>query len=278
MRFYSRFLTIVLIWYFHQGLTAQHKLELVWQTDSVFQFSEGIVPGPDSTYLFVSNTIGNPMGKDGAGSISKVGLDGEIIDLNWVNSGMNAPKDIQRFQNLLYVADLDEVIVIDINKSLVVQSIKVEGAGLLHNLAIDSHGIVYVSDLFAGTVYRIEDGKPEAYLSGLGYAAGLLSVGSDLYVLTDGNLIKSDKHKNITTISTGMDQRMNGIAMVSENEFLVTSWGGVMYYVETDGTNEILLDTRVQHIPCGIIYFDPQKQTVYMTTDERNILKAYKLQ
>jgi hypothetical protein len=37
------------------------------------------------------------------------------------------------------------------------------------------------------------------------------------------------------------------------------------------------LDTREQRIPCGIIYYDQKKKILYMTTDERNILKAYKV-
>lgn len=256
---------------------AQHSLELVWKTDSVFKFSEGVVPEPGGKFLFVSNTIGSPMEKDGKGSISKVGFDGKIIDLNWVTTGMNAPKDIQVYKNLIYVADLDEVIVVDINKAAVVQTIKIEGARLLHNFAIDKNGIVYVSDLFAGTVYKVENGKASLYLEKLGYAAGMLAVGSDLYVLTGGNLVKADKDKNITTISKGMDNRMNGLAMVNEKEFLVTSWGGIMYYVNADGTNQVLLDTTKQRIPSGIIYYDQKTKIVYMTTDERNVLKAFKV-
>ncbi|MBS1975464.1 MAG: ATP/GTP-binding protein, partial [Bacteroidetes bacterium] len=139
----------------NQQLKAQHSLQEIWQTDSVFQFSEGVVPSEDGKLLYVSNTIGNPIEKDGQGSISTVGLDGKVINLNWV-TGMNAPKDIQRYKNLIYAADLDEVVVIDADKAAIVTHIKIEGAQLLHNIAIDKKGIVYVSDLFAGKIYKIE--------------------------------------------------------------------------------------------------------------------------
>jgi hypothetical protein len=273
----SAFLTFLLIAFAVFSCRAQHSVELLWQTDSVFRFSEGVVPEPKGKYLYVSNTDGSPMAKDGKGSISKVGLDGKIINLNWVTTGFNAPKDIQIFNNLLYAADLDEVIVVDITKEAVVQTIKIEGSRLLHNFAIDDKGVVYVSDLFSGTVYKIENGKPSLFLDKLGYAAGMIASDTDLFILTGGNLIKVDKDKNITTLFKGMDQRMNGLARVNDKEFIATSWGGIMYYINADGSNQVLLDTREQRIPCGIIYYDQKKKILYMTTDERNILKAYKV-
>ncbi|MFV0270772.1 MAG: hypothetical protein ACK5HZ_03680 [Macellibacteroides fermentans] len=270
----SVLLTLVVSFHFTL-MSAQHSLERVWETDSVFQFCEGIALDAGGEFLYVSNTIGNPMEKDGKGSISKVSLDGKVINLDWVTSGMNAPKDIQVFKNLIYIADLDEVLVIDADQSKITQRIHIDGTTLLHNIAIDTNGIVYVSDLFAGKVYRIEDGKPTLYIDNLGYAAGLLSLGTDLYVLTAGNLIKVDKNKKMTTISTGMDHRMNGIQMVNDKEFVVTSWGGIMYYINADGTNQVLLDTRDKHIPCGIIYVHPKSKVIYMSSDQHNILYAF---
>ena len=126
-----KYILIVMTTLLSTALKAQHSLEKIWETDSVFLFSEGVVPEPGGKFLFVSNTIGSPMAKDGKGSISKVGFDGKIIDLNWVTEGMNAPKDIQVFKNLIYLADLDEVIVVDIDKAAVVQRIRIEGATLL---------------------------------------------------------------------------------------------------------------------------------------------------
>ena len=190
---------------------------------------------------------------------------------------MNAPKDIQRFKNLLYLADLDEVVVVDIEKAIIIKHIKIDGARLLHNIAIDKNGIVYVSDLYAGKVHRIENGKSSVYLDSLGYAAGMLAIGSDLYILTAGNLVKADKNKKVITLSKGMDQRLNGIQMVNKNEFIITSWGGVVYYVYEDGSNKILLDTREKRIPAGMIYFNPEKRVLYMTSDQHNIVYAFRL-
>lgn len=268
--------TCILLICVSNPLQAQHSLEPIWNSGPVFKFSEGVIPSADGKFLYVSNTIGSPMAKDGEGSISTVSLDGKIINADWV-TGMNAPKGIQRYKNLIFTADLDEVVVVDIEKAAIVNRIKIEGASLLHQFAIDKNGVVYVSDMFAGKVYKIENGKPSLYLENLGYAAGLLLKGTDLYIVSAGKLLKADKNKNITTVSEGMDERGNGVQMVKDNEFLVTCWSGLMYYVNADGSNQVLLDNREQQIPCGIMYYNPEKKIVYMTSDQHNVLFAYRV-
>ena len=88
---------------------------------------------------------------------------------------------------------------------------------------------------------------------------------------------KADKNKNLTTITSGMDGRTNGLQMVNENEFLVTCWSGMVYYVKADGTNEILLDMREERVPGGINLYDQKTGIMYMSTDQNNTICAYKL-
>ena len=77
---------------------------------------------PESVYfdkagkvLYVSNIDGEPWGKDGAGSIGKLGLDGKVIVAEWVK-GLNAPKSMALSKGTLWVADLTEVVGIDVAK------------------------------------------------------------------------------------------------------------------------------------------------------------------
>ena len=66
-----------------------------------------------SGYLFVSQIDGQPDEKDGKGRISKLGLDGTVVTADWFTA-LNAPKGLRSFGGTLWVADLDEVIGIDI--------------------------------------------------------------------------------------------------------------------------------------------------------------------
>jgi len=128
------------------NLTAQHSLEKIWQTDSTLKVPESVLYDAEARVLYVANIDGSPMEKDGNGSIAKVGLDGKIINNDWI-TGLDAPKGMGLYKNLLYVANITEVVVIDIDKTSIVQRIPVEGSACLNDVTVDSEGIVwYVKD------------------------------------------------------------------------------------------------------------------------------------
>jgi sugar lactone lactonase YvrE len=258
------------------NMQAQHSLEKIWQTDTLLKFPEEVVFEPNGKFLYVTNTDGNPMAADGTGSVGKIGLNGEVIEVDWVK-GLDAPKGMRLYKNLLYIADLSNVVVVDVDKAEIVKRIAIDSARLLHNVAIDSQGIVYVSDLFGGKIYRIEAGNVSIYLDGLQGPAGILLDESDMYIFTAEGLLKADASKTVTTVSKGMDRRANGIVKVAGKEFIVTCWGGHVYYVYFDGSNQLILDTSKDMIPAGINLYDPRNKIMYMTTDQHNVLIAYKL-
>jgi hypothetical protein len=65
--------------------------------------------------------------------------------------------------------------------------------------------------------------------------------------------------------------------MVNKKESIVISWGSVVYYVNADGSNQVLIDTREQRIAVGIIYYDAEKRILYMTSDEHKVVYAFYL-
>jgi len=256
------------------NLFAQHELQPLWKTDTVLHTPESVLFDGKSKILYVSN-IGN-FEKEGTGSISKVGLDGKIIKNDWV-TGLTATKGLGLYNNLLYAAETNTVAVIDVNNGTIVNRVPVEGAQLLNDITIDSKGIVYVSDTRTNKVHRIENGKASVYLENMKGANGLLAVGTDLYVLTDGSLQKIDANKNATTLATGMEGGTDGIEMVNAHEFVVTCWGGVIYYVKDDGSKQVMLDTRAQKINSADLGYDASSRTVYIPTFAKNSVVAFKL-
>ncbi|HEX4849924.1 MAG TPA: ATP/GTP-binding protein [Puia sp.] len=254
----------------------EHQLVRKWQTDSVLKVPESVYYDAANQVLYNSNIDGAPDVKDGKGSIGKIGLDGKIIKVDWV-SGLNAPKGLGKFNHFLYAADLDEVVVIDINAGKIVQHIPVEGATFLNDISVDSKGIVYVSDTKSGNVYRIENSKPAVYATGIQGANGVLAVGDDLYVLGSGNLWKITKDKQLTKIASGMDASTDGIEKVKDNEFIVSCWSGVIYYVKSDGSKQQLIDTRPQKMNSADIGYDVAHRMVYVPTFFRNSVIAYEL-
>lgn len=264
-------LAVLSILCFQSNLFAQHSLVGAWQTDTALHAPESALYDPNAKILYVSN-IG-VWGKDGTGSISKVGLDGKIIKNDWV-TGLSGTKGLGVFKNMMYAAEQTTIAVIDIDKAAVTEHMPVEGSEMLNDVTVDAKGIVYVSDTKTGKIHKIENGKLSVYMENLKDVNGLLAVGNDLYILADGKLQKADADKKLTVIADGVEGGADGIAMIGNNEFILTGWEGVIYYVK-DGSKQVLLDTREKKINSADLGYDPQTKTVYIPQMMQNSLKAY---
>src|SRR5687768_6022732 len=133
--------------------TAQHQLQKLWETDTTLAIPESVLPDVPNNVLYVSLIDGPPWEADGKGGIGKLDLNGKIINANWI-TGLQAPKGMGKFGNNLYVADINRVAVINIEKGTIQSLIKIDSALALNDITIDSKGIVYLSDSKAGKVYR----------------------------------------------------------------------------------------------------------------------------
>ena len=102
-----------------------------------------------------------------------IGPDGKLIKNDWV-TGLTSNKGSALFNGLLYTAETSAVAVIDVEKATIIKRIPVEGAQMLNDVAVDSKGIVYVTDTRGAKVYRIEGDKPTVYLENMPGANGLL--------------------------------------------------------------------------------------------------------
>lgn len=271
-------LLIVLISTSAVVLAQQHQLIKKWQTDSVLKVPESVLYDGANKILYVANIDGEPWGRDGKGSVGKVGLDGKIVSVDWV-SGLNAPKGMGIYRNTLYVADMDAVAVIDIKAAKITQRIVVEGATGLNDLTIDKKGIIYVTDSRNKKVHRIDNGTVSTLLDSLSLKGpnGILINGNDLYVLDAGSMYKVEIDKRLTKVADGMEGGTDGIENVQGKDFVVSCWGGVVYYVKADGSKEKLLDTREQKINSADIGYDSKTRTLYVPTFFKNSVVAYQL-
>src|SRR5688500_10047988 len=196
-----------------------------WETEAVLKTPESVLYDAGGRVLYVANIDGKePWTKDNAGSIAKVGLDGKVIAAEWVK-GMQAPKGMALSKGKLWVADIDRMVVIDVAKGAIAQTIPIEGAQRLNDVTVDKAGTVYVSDMQGLKIYAIKEGKPTVFLEdGFKRPNGVLAHGDDFYVLDSGALIKFGKDKRRTTVVEGMDASTDGIEHVQGNEFIVSSW------------------------------------------------------
>ena len=108
-----------------QLLYAQHKLEKLWETDSVVAVPESVLAVKD--LLYVSLIDGGSWNADGRGGVAKLSSDGKRMDSTWI-TGLNAPKGLGIYGNRLYVADITEVVVIDLQNGKIEKKIAIDSA------------------------------------------------------------------------------------------------------------------------------------------------------
>lgn len=273
----KKFFFFTIISFFCLSVSAQHSLEKLWETDSIFKVPESVLFDAGTNTLYVSNIDGkDPWGADGVGSVGKMNADGSNIEVEWVK-GLNAPKGMGLFKGKLYVADLTELVVINTATGNIEERIKIDGAGGLNDISVDKKGVVYVSDSKTKKVFMVKEGKAETLLENLKGPNGVLAYKKDFYVLDAGGLYKMNGDKSLRMLVDGMEGGTDGVENVEGGDFIVSTWAGVVYYISADNTKQILKDGRPDKMNSADIGFDPKTKTVFIPTFWRNSVAAYKV-
>lgn len=259
------------------GAQAQPKLEKLWSTDGLSVPESVVVYRNGKTnFLFVSQIDGEPDAIDGKGSIAKLEMDGELIEKEWVK-GLNAPKGMAYFDGKLYVADVNELIVINIKSGAIEKKIAIPDAQFLNDVTVDINGVIYVSDTKTGKVHSYQNDMLTAYVTGIDGANGLKAIGSNLIVGGSTGLYLVDKTKNKLQIATGFAHGLDGVESASKGDFIVSCWQGFIYYVHLAGKTDLLLDTHKEGINSADISYDSTTQTLFVPNFSKDSVTAYKL-
>ncbi len=252
-------------------------VQKLWATDTILKVPESVLVDDKENCLWVSNIDGAANGKDGKGSISKLSKTGTPINLDWI-TGLNAPKGMAKYKQELYVADLTELVVIDIKKGVIKNKIKVEGSVFLNDVTVNKNGAVFVSDSRTGKVHRYENNMVTIEVENLQGPNGLLSIDDQLLILDRGSLLSVTPGGTISKIMDGMDPSTDGIEKVAPNQYIVSCWNGIVYFVAA-GTQKItLFDTRSEKINSADIGYDAKNKIIYVPTFLKNSVVAYQLQ
>ena len=254
---------------------AQHTLQKLWETEATLAIPESVLPDDKNDVLYVSLINGGPWEADGKGGVAIVSKRGDILNDQWI-AGLNAPKGLGKYNNKLYVADLREVVVIDINSKRITAHIPVAGSQNLNDLTIDAKGVIYVSDSKLNQVYRIEKGNAEVYLTNLPSANGVKAIGNDLYILTSKDIYRAGPDKKLNKIGE-LEHGGDGIEPVGNGDFIVSSWSGYIYYLDKTGKTDLVLDTHDQQKNTADIGYEPAKKIVYVPTFMGKSVVAYQL-
>lgn len=252
-----------------------HKLEKIWETDSIVAVPESVLADTKNGILYISLIDGAPWESDGKGGVAKLNTDGTNYDSAWI-TGLNAPKGLGIYGNDLYAADINEVVVIDIAKGTIKKRIPVDSAAGLNDVTVSDKGIVYVSDSKTAKIWRIEKGMPAFYMENMQGVNGLKAVKEDLIIASGKAFLKADAKKTVSHIAE-IPQPVDGVEPIGNGDYIVSSWSGYIFYVYADGKIETLLETHEQKRNTADIGYDPVKKIVYVPTFFAKTVSAYQL-
>lgn len=260
--------------------SAQAGLTEIWRTDGVLNTCESVLYNEDLDLLFVSCINGSPAEKNGKGFIALLEPDGNIKTLEWV-TGLNGPKGMGILDEKLYVADIDELVVIDIKKAKVSDRIKVEGASFLNDIAIGADGKIYFTDSDTGIVWIYRDGDLKQWITeGLSRPNGLYIEADRVLLTSSGSqdlriINKSSGEMKVATTEIGHG---DGVEFTGKDGYYITSsWSGEVFLIKPDYSKVSLLKTSDQEINSADIGFNMKEQVVYVPTFFDNRVVAYKL-
>lgn len=198
----------------------------IWRATG-FEQPESALVDTANNRIVVSNIVGNPGDADGNGYLSLLSMDGKIIIRHWVG-GMDAPKGMAISGGKLYAADITKVRIVDLASGKLIETIDVPGAVFLNDMTQDSAGKVYVSDMLADTIYRIDGDRPELFVKDALLASpnGVFADGGRLIVASWGKGI------NKTDFSTA---EPGGLLSVDLATKTVTPLPGAQKFADLDG-------------------------------------------
>lgn len=221
---------------------------------SGFEFPESVYwDGPAGSF-YVANFGGtefDPDGREPDGYLSKVGAEGRVRAAKWV-TGLRSPKGMRRHGGELYVADVGQLVVIDVATAAISRTVDLDavGAVLPNDVDVDpGTGDVYVTDTRRNAIYRLAAGAltPEVFVESpaLESPNGLLVDGPNLVVAAfgaggpgSGRVLLVDRATRATSSLAGMGPAgsLDGIERFEDGYLVTDHTGGRLLRVGPDGT------------------------------------------
>lgn len=258
----------------------QFEISEVWRTDTILQTPESVILDTKRDILYVTNMNLEPRKKDGNGFISKMDKTGKIIELRWIE-GLSSPKGMAIVGDTLFAADVDEVVLMDINKGEIIRKIPIEGAGMLNDIASDNEGNIYFSDTDRNKIHKYSGGKLTEWLNeDLNGPNGLLYDNNRLLVASQGgnDFATFDQTTKKRTLLTEGVGRGDGIAFTGiTGYYIVTDWEGEIFMINPDNSKVSLLRTKEAGSNTADIEYIKEMNLLLVPTFFKNCIVAYKL-
>lgn len=220
---------------------------------------ESVLHDEAADIYLVSNINGGPLEEDDNGFISRIGPDGDVRDLRWIDGAdeevtLNAPKGMAIVGDRLYVADIDCIRIFHRETGAPEGEACPSEADFLNDVAAAPDGSsVFFTDSgldasFAPTgtdaVYRLstEDGRITVVIrdEGLGAPNGVAVGPRGILVVTfmSGEVFRLTAEGERTDVMPPSERQLDGIVTMDDGGFLMSSWGDSCVY-RVDGAGQV---------------------------------------
>ena len=239
------------------------KLRVISEnTVSGFAFPESVAYDPSAKVLYMSQFGGRelkPAEKDGNGKISKLSLDGKVLEDRFLppaGETMNKPKGIWVKGNRLWVTDIDVVWVFDL-KTRKGKKLAIPGITFANDPAVVGNSL-YVSDNRADRLYRVEPAdflnakdapQVSVVLAGKGINPNGLYPGRRGSLLLVGfmsakeprGIYLLEKSGELKEMAKAVG-RVDGVYQMQDGSILATDWdsGSLFHWTEKSGVEKLV--------------------------------------
>ncbi|MBN2071411.1 MAG: SMP-30/gluconolactonase/LRE family protein [Candidatus Krumholzibacteriota bacterium] len=253
-----------------------------WKTSRGLKTPESVVYDRKRDILYVSNFDAvNNRNPRVTQFISRMGLDGRLIDLRWVEGLLN-PTGMALYKDDLYVVERAGVARIDPERGEVIERYPFENGSFLNDIAIDLSGTIYISDSGGDVIYRYRDDKWERWLEG-GEITSPNSLHIDHGRLFFGN--SGDDYLKAADLRTGEIRKIadmgpgliDGIKSLETGELIVSHWEGKLYRIDRNGKISKILDVRARGEKIADFDLVPGRGIVVIPTYYGNSVRAFDL-
>jgi hypothetical protein len=258
----------------------------LWITPDTFLTPESVLKDPNREVLYVSSFDNQFSARpEPSGYISRLGMDGEILEQRWVD-GLHAPTGMDVWRDTLYVAERESLLAIDLASGEVAGRWPIPDVVFPNDLVIDDDGVIYISDTRTGDwadsrIYRFREGEFDIFANegvsranGLWVHDGWLVVGSS----GDGFLkrieLETGRIENIISFGSGI---IDGIRTDEAGNYLVSRWEGQIFRISPAGEVVEVLDALPQGWNTADFEYLPDERVLLIPTFLDNRVRAVRI-
>ncbi len=281
----KKFLKLLFVFFLFKT-SLGNSFEIKWIVDGLNQ-PESVIYDEKSDAIYISNINGDPLKLDNNGYITKISVNGQIMEKKWI-SGLDAPKGLAVSKDFLYVSDVNKIWKISIkNKSKELFMIK--DAGFLNDLVAHKDGTIFASDMFKNRIYRLKNNNLTIWKQSklLESPNGLLIEGNFLIIATWGKIKKgfeTDVKGKLIKVNIESRQikkffstrpigNLDGLVFNKNNGYLSTDWvNGKLITIDKKG---IVTDSKKINKGAADLGILMHKNLVLIPMMQNNNLTAF---